>query len=78
MAINAEQNEVQLEFLTILLAVMLVRIRGVPFTTGIKFPELTALRRSAFAFACLNRGSSFVMVYWWSICSVFALYVSCK
>lgn len=40
------------------------------------FAELTPLRRSALAFACLKRGSSFVMVYWCIICSVFALYAS--
>lgn len=38
--------------------------------------ELTELRRSALALACLNRGSSFVMVYWCIICSVFDLYTS--
>lgn len=42
------------------------------------FAELTPLRRSALAFACLKRGSSFVMVYWCIICSVFALYASWK
>lgn len=40
------------------------------------FLMLTPLRRSALALACLNIGSSFVMVYWCSICSVFALYAS--
>lgn len=42
----------------------------------VKWSELTPLRRSALAFACLKRGSSFVMVYWCNICSVFALYTS--
>lgn len=43
-----------------------------------KLTELTPLRRSALAFACLKRGSSFVMVYWCIICSVFALYANWK
>lgn len=78
-AIHAEQKKVQQCFslsCDILCSPRLLSVRGILFTTAIKFPELTALRRSAFAFACLKRGSSFVMVYWWSICSVFALYVS--
>lgn len=42
----------------------------------VKWSKLTPLRRSALALACLKRGSSFVMVYWCNICSVFALYTS--